>query len=56
MIKKIKGVFFEKMELYNFPFDVQVNIQSIYTQSSKVSEFFFMFLGPIFDIDVASVF
>ncbi len=24
MIKKIQGVFFEKLELYNFPFDVQV--------------------------------
>lgn len=24
MIKKIQGIFFENMELYNFPFDVQV--------------------------------
>lgn len=24
MIKKIQGTFFEKLELYHFPFDVQV--------------------------------
>lgn len=26
MIKKIQGTFFEKLELYHFPFDVQVSI------------------------------
>jgi len=26
-IKKIKGSFFEKLEFYNFPFDVQVNLK-----------------------------
>ena len=27
-IKKIQGSFFEKLELYNFPFDVQVSKQA----------------------------
>lgn len=29
MIKKIQGSFFEKLELYHFPFDIQVKIKLI---------------------------
>ena len=30
MIKKIQGSFFEKLELYHFPFDVQLMIDYIF--------------------------
>ena len=29
MIKRIQGTFFEKLELYHFPFDIQVNFNSL---------------------------
>ena len=37
MIKKIQGSFFEKLELYHFPFDIQVCLRSFVTECHNYS-------------------